>query len=81
VSTSQICLDRWYKNTLLVEFPASLRSYIDYLNSSSQTSIVATYVPDEKYDYLETKFNGNFSSSLMPEAWEAVEKARGLWKS
>ncbi|RTE72185.1 hypothetical protein BHE90_013389 [Fusarium euwallaceae] len=66
-------LSRWYKNTLETRMPESLRPTIHILENYSQSRYAIDWVSDEGYNYFESSFSSNFSSALVPEAWNKIK--------
>lgn len=62
----------WFKNGALITFPESLKSHVIALEEYAGIKIAATYEPDEKFNYMDSKFSNNFSSVLHPEVWEKI---------
>jgi hypothetical protein len=67
---------RWYKNGVVTPVPESLRPTIEALEEHSQIKIATQWVPDEGYNYLSIKFSNNFSSTLTPWVWEAIQHVK-----
>lgn len=69
-------IPRWYKNGVTTQVPHSLRPTIEALEEYGQHRLAVEYVPDKGYNYLETKFSNNFSSTLTPWVWDKVKNVK-----
>lgn len=66
----------WYKNGVMTPMPESLKPTVETLEESAQIKLAIQWVPDEGYDYLQTKFSNNFSSTLTPWVWEKIQHVK-----